>query len=103
MILPNTFQFHVDAQHYGFQWPAGQYIDVEYSAIVNKGVVGLVSVTSVKGTPYLMASIGIHNAWVTVNKEIQEAAKDHAQKEFGKESNNVHPVIMQAIAPHITY
>jgi hypothetical protein len=101
MILPNTFQFHVDASYYGFQWPGDQYIEVEYSAIVNKGVVGPVSVTSVKGTPYLMASIGIHNSWVDVNKEITEAAKDHAQKEFG--NDHVHPVMMTAIAPHINY
>jgi len=99
--LIGTCKAFVDAMHYGFQWTEAQYITVEYSAI-KEGDNVVASVNNISATPWLIGSITMRGNWMFVDKEITEAAQDHATKEFAKQGQ-VHPIIMGAVAPHISY
>lgn len=103
-IITDSFDFHVDAQYYGYQWTEDMYITVEFTAIKkDDGVVS--SVHNIKGTPWLLGSIIARNNWMEVDKEITAATQVHAVKEFKKQGMlaGIHPTIASAIAPHINY
>ena len=94
------FQFQVDAKYLGFQW-TGEYITVEYSALVNNSKVERVVIMNTSAAPHVFGSIAIHGSWMPMFREMEAAAKDHAMKELSGMNSNVHPTIMRAIAPFI--
>lgn len=96
--ITDSFDFHVDPKHYGYQWTEAMYIFVQYSALKDGDRI-IASIDSVTAEPWLIGSIVIHNSWMDVNKEIIAAAQDHAEKEFAK--GQVLPTIMSALAPFI--
>lgn len=96
-MINEQFDFHVDAKYYGYQWGDALYITVSYSALKDGGkVVSSIDVITVE--PWLIGSIITHGYWLTVNKEIIEAAQDAAEKKF---ANPVHPTKTSALAPFI--
>lgn len=98
-IHTGQFDFHVDAEYYGFQWAEDMYITVDYTAIKDNGQV-VASVNKISATPWLIGSIAIRGNWIFVDKEIVAAAQDHAEKEFNR-NIQVHPTIASALAPFI--
>jgi hypothetical protein len=94
-----SFDFHVDAKHFGFQWSEAMYIKVEYSALKRDGDV-VASVYNISAAPWLIGSITIRGNWMIVDKEITSAAQDHAAKTFDR-NDHVNETILSAIAPHI--
>lgn len=100
--ITDQFDFHVDARHFGFQWPEAMYITVQYSALKDDGPI-VSSIDSITAEPWLIGSIVTHGNWMTVSKEMIEAAQDAAVKEFNKQGMlaNINPIIASAIAPHI--
>lgn len=98
-MINEQFDFHVDAKYYGYQWTEALYITVSYSALKDGDqIVSSIDVITVE--PWLLGSIIVHGYWTTVNKEMAQAAQDHAEKEFSR-NNHVVDTIMNAIAPHI--
>jgi hypothetical protein len=99
--LNESFDFHVDPKHYGFQWEEAMYIFVQYHAIKDEYDGRVVSsIESFTAEPWLVSSIVTHGNWMIVSKEMMAAAQDHAEKSFAK-SGQVNETIMSAIAPFI--
>lgn len=94
-----VFDFHVDPSYYGFQFVEAQYITVEYAALKQEdGVVA--SAYNYKASPWLLGAIMFRGNWMAVDKEITEAAQDHAEKEFAR-NGHVDETILGALVPHI--
>lgn len=106
MFIENTFKLFIDPSLYAFKWKDAEYVDVYYKA--HKTLNGNVIVTTeVKAPMYLLGMIVVAGQWDEFNKHVQKAATANATGVFDGEvppvDNNVHPTIMQAIAPHINY
>lgn len=106
-MINEQFDFHVDAKYYGYQWTEALYITVSYSALKDGDKI-ISSIDTITVEPWLMGSIITHGYWMTVNKEMIEAAQDKAAKEFNKQGaadnamlKNIHPTIASALAPFI--
>lgn len=93
--IKKTFRYHVDASLFAFKWKDGQYIEVEYCANKANGSI-VATVTNVSAAPYLIGMIILHNNWMLLMAGIEQAARDHAAKEY---KNNVDPMVMDAIKP----
>lgn len=98
--ITEQFDFNVDPKHYGFQWKGPMYIQAHYTAIKDGDKV-IASIETITAEPWLIGSIVIRNNWMAVNKEMIEAAQDHAEKEFAK--GGIHPIIQSALAPFINH
>lgn len=98
-MINDQFDFHVDAKYYGYQWVEALYITVSYSAIKDTDKI-ISSIDTITVEPWLIGSIITHGYWLTVNKEMIEAAQDAAEKHFARNSQ-VNETIFQALAPHI--
>lgn len=99
--LTTTYQHHVDPRYFNFIWNEPMYINVEYVAIEDKGSQS-VSVQNISAPPYLMSAIVMYGGWQKLMAEIDESAKQNAEKQM---ASQLHPVIAQALAPftkHIT-
>jgi hypothetical protein len=94
-VFTNSFKFHVDAKHFGFQWTEAMYIDVTYSAFI-KGDKSEVAITNVSAPLFQMTSIVIHDNWLIVCEEMQKAAEAN----FAKVAPNGHvnPTVLNSIA-----
>lgn len=110
-MINDQFDFHVDAKYYGYQWTESLYITVSYSALKDGDKI-ISSIDVITAEPWLIGSIITHGYWLTVNKEMVEAAQDKAVKEFNKQVaaddgnamlKNVHPTIASALAPFINH
>jgi hypothetical protein len=91
------FDFQVDARHFGFKFTTADYIAVEYIALKKEGVKLGVTIMNVKAAPHVFGSISIHGSWLEMYREMEAAAKDHAEKELNGMDSNVHPTIMKAV------
>jgi hypothetical protein len=96
--VTDSFDHHVDARHFGFQWTEAMYIFVQYSAI-KEGNKIVSSIDSITAEPWLIGSIVAHCNWEIVNKEIIEAGQDAARKEFAR--NGQVNQTLQALTPFI--
>lgn len=99
--LTNTYQHHVDPRYFNFLWSEPMYITVEYLTLL-QGETLNVTVQNLTAPPYLISAIVMHGGWQVLMAEIDISAKQNAEKELEpKVSGEVHPTIMQSIAPFI--
>jgi hypothetical protein len=99
--ITTTYQHHVDPRYFNFIWNDPMYITVEYVAIADKEVTN-VSVQSITAPPYLISAVVMYGGWQKLMAEIDESAKQNADKLV---ASQLHPVMAQALAPftkHIT-
>lgn len=95
--LTQTYDHHVDARYFNFIWTEAMYINVEYIAVKENGQVNA-TVQKISAPPYLISAIVMHGGWQVLMAEIDQSAKDHAEKEL---KGGVHPVFEQALKPFI--
>lgn len=88
-----TYQHHVDPRYFNFLWHEPMYITVEYLADGDK-----VSIQNLTAPPYLLSAIVMYGGWQALMAEIDESARQHAEKEL---QPAVHPTIMQALMPFV--
>jgi hypothetical protein len=96
----SSFDFYVDPKYFGFK-RVGAYITVEYAAIVDGNNIKQVTIMEISASPDVFGFIALHEKWFEVNRLMDTAAKDHAEKELSGMDSNIHPTIMKALAPHI--
>lgn len=91
--MTTTFQHHVDPSYYNFIFKEPMYLTVEYISDCAK-----VSVLNITAPPYLISAVVLRGCWQILMKEVDEAAKQNAQK-----MDYLDPVMKQALQPFLKY